>query len=163
MSTESRESTGGVATGASRRALFAGAGAVGTGALLAACGSDPGGGGGPPAPPDGTSGNVDTGPLAEASEVEVGSGVVNEDAGVVITQPTAGEFKGFSDVCTHDGCPLRTITQETGTIDCGCHGSKFSIEDGAVVQKARTLPADAVQDPLPEVAIREEDGKIFRA
>ena len=49
----------------------------------------------------------------------------------MITQPTAGEFKGFTNICTHQSCPLDNVTD--GTINCICHGSQFSIEDGTPV------------------------------
>ena len=56
---------------------------------------------------------------------------------VVVTQPTAGEFRGFGIVCTHDGCELNAVAD--GTINCPCHGSRYAITDGSVVQgPART-------------------------
>ena len=50
---------------------------------------------------------------------------------VVVTQPSAGEFKAFSAVCTHAGCLVDQVA--SGTIDCPCHGSKFSVKNGSVV------------------------------
>ena len=56
---------------------------------------------------------------------------------MVLTQPTAGEFRGFGIVCTHDGCELNAVAD--GTINCPCHGSRYAITDGSVVQgPART-------------------------
>jgi nitrite reductase/ring-hydroxylating ferredoxin subunit len=75
--------------------------------------------------------------LAKTADVPVGSGVIVGD--IVVTQPTAGVFKGFSSVCTHAGCNVSKI--ENGTIDCPCHGSKFSLE-GAVVQGPAKAPLD---------------------
>jgi nitrite reductase/ring-hydroxylating ferredoxin subunit len=51
------------------------------------------------------------------------------DKDVVVTQPTAGEYKAFSATCTHQGA-----SQVGGrrVIVCPCHGSKFAIADGAV-------------------------------
>ena len=46
----------------------------------------------------------------------------------MVTQPTEGEFKAFSAVCTHQGCLVASVSD--GTINCDCHGSKFSIETG---------------------------------
>jgi Rieske Fe-S protein len=76
-----------------------------------------------------------------ASEVPVGGGVILSDADYVITQPTAGTFKAFSKFCTHQQCVLASVAG--GTINCGCHGSKFSIKDGSVL----TPPANS---PLPQ-------------
>jgi Rieske Fe-S protein len=76
--------------------------------------------------------------LAKTADVPVGSGVILDD--IVVTQPTAGVFKGFSSVCTHAGCKVSKI--EDGTIDCPCHGSKFSLE-GAVVHGPAKDPLEA--------------------
>lgn len=104
------------------------------------------------APPDGD-GEV----LVSTGDVEVGGGVILGD--VVVTQPSDGEFKGFSAICTHQGCTVASISD--GTINCPCHGSRFSIEDGSVVQAATGLSADS-QSPLPEVSI-VVDGDAIRS
>ena len=75
--------------------------------------------------------------IAKTADVPVGSGVIVDK--VVVTQPTAGVFKGFSSTCTHKGCTVDKIAD--GTIDCPCHGSKFNL-DGTVAKG----PA---QKPLP--------------
>lgn len=76
--------------------------------------------------------------LVKTSDVPVGSGVVVD--GTVITQPTAGQFKGFSNVCTHAGCKISEIVD--GTINCPCHGSKFNL-DGTVAHGPAQRPLDA--------------------
>jgi Rieske Fe-S protein len=76
--------------------------------------------------------------LAKTADVPVGSGVIVN--GTVVTQPTAGVFKGFSTVCPHKGCDVSKV--ENGTIDCPCHGSKFDLE-GAVVQGPANKPLTA--------------------
>jgi Rieske Fe-S protein len=58
----------------------------------------------------------------------------------VVTQPSAGVFKGFSAVCPHAGCNVSKV--ENGNIVCPCHGSRFSLE-GAVVQGPATDPLEA--------------------
>ncbi len=78
--------------------------------------------------------------LVKTSDVPVGSGVVVD--GTVITQPTAGQFEGFSAVCTHAGC---TLAEVVGThINCPCHGSSFNL-DGTVARG----PAKRPLDPKP--------------
>lgn len=76
--------------------------------------------------------------LTPASDVPVGGGVILADADTVVTQPTKGTFAGFSATCTHAGCPLASVAD--GTINCNCHGSKFSIEDGSVVNGPASKP-----------------------
>jgi Rieske Fe-S protein len=82
--------------------------------------------------------------LASTSDIPVGGGAVFAEQDVVVTQPAAGEFRAFSATCTHQGCPVTEVVD--GTINCNCHGSKFAVEDGAVVDG----PADT---PLPERGI----------
>jgi Rieske Fe-S protein len=138
--------------GTPRRAVLA-AGSVGTAALLMGCavyGRQP-----PPPPPpggdtEGGGGDGESTPVVAAADVPLGGGVIAADLGVVVTQPSDGQFRGFSAICTHQGCTVASV--EGGTINCPCHGSRFSIEDGSVVQAAQGLSPDQ-QSPLPEVGI----------
>lgn len=76
------------------------------------------------------------------ADVPVGGGVILEDSPYLVTQPTEGEYKAFSKVCTHQGCPVSEIKGES--IKCFCHGSEFSITDGSVTQGPADKPLDAV-------------------
>jgi Rieske Fe-S protein len=67
--------------------------------------------------------------IAKTTDVPVGSGVIVDE--VVVTQPSAGVFNGFSAKCTHKGCTVDKVAD--GTIDCPCHGSKFNL-DGTVAK-----------------------------
>ena len=78
-----------------------------------------------------------SGPSIATADVPVGGGVVLEDAKYVVTQPTKGDFKAFSSTCTHQGCKVADVSD---TINCKCHGSKFSIEDGSVVSPPANKP-----------------------
>jgi Rieske Fe-S protein len=64
--------------------------------------------------------------------VAVGGGQVYPDHKDVVTQPTAGDFKGFTAICTHQGCTVASVSG--GRITCPCHGSQYSITDGSVLQ-----------------------------
>jgi Rieske Fe-S protein len=68
--------------------------------------------------------------LATVQDVPVGGGVVVASQDVVVTQPTKGQFRGFSATCTHRGCTVAGVAD--GTINCPCHGSMYSTEDGSV-------------------------------
>ena len=79
-----------------------------------------------------------------AADIPVGGGKVFDRLKVVITQPTAGDFKAFSAVCTHQGCTVNGVSN--GVITCPCHGSTFDIATGAVEQGPATqaLPTKSV-------------------
>ncbi|MFG3290455.1 Rieske (2Fe-2S) protein [Streptomyces sp. NPDC048179] len=79
--------------------------------------------------------------LAQTSEIPEGGGTVFKDQKVVVTQPTKGEFKAFSAICTHQGCTVNRVAD--GTIDCPCHGSKYKIADGSVAHGPATRPLPA--------------------
>ncbi len=138
-----------------RAAGVGGTGVVGV-AALAACGgsttppttgaapsttsgsaSESSGSGGP-----GASGaGVPSGTPVKTADVPVGGGVINPSALFVVTQPSAGQFKAFSAVCTHMGCTVTKIVD--GMIDCPCHQSQFDISTGtptAASQAKRPLP-----------------------
>lgn len=92
--------------------------------------------------------------LVATADVPVGGGKIFGDEGVVITQPTAGEFKAFSTVCTHAGCAVNEV--RGGEISCPCHASTFAIADGAPTGG----PADK---PLEERDITVEGTSISLA
>jgi Rieske Fe-S protein len=129
MTSESVQPT----TGPARRTVIAAAGATGLAVALTACGSDDGDGGGSQT----SAGTV----LGRTSEIPEGGGKVFGDAQVVVTQPTAGEFKAFSAICTHQNCTVKDVANDT--INCTCHGSRFSMTDGSVQKgpATRALPA----------------------
>lgn len=154
--------------GLSRRALGCAALFGITGPLLVACGSDdPEPGSGSPTgsadsgtPSDTGSATGSNGVLIAAADVPVGGGVVIPAESIVVTQPTKGEFKGFSSVCTHQGSQLSAVSD--GKISCPLHGSQFSAVDGSNVTGPNGTAAGSVAD-LPEVAVKVQGGQVVRA
>ena len=153
----------------SRRALLAGAG-VTCAAMLAGCTThDTNNGGFTPAasgtatsaggsaPATGVSAATASAPaataLAATSQVPDGGGKIIDSKHIVITQPESGSFKAFTAICTHEGCLVNSVSN--GTIDCPCHGSRFSIKDGSVVNGPATRP-------LAPIAIKVEGTSIFQ-
>jgi Rieske Fe-S protein len=156
---------------ATRRGVLAGVGLVGLAGAITACGSsgssmsaavaDPATSGGTgamssaasaPASASSAAGGSAAGALAATSDIPVGGGKIFDTQLTVVTQPTAGEFKAFSAVCTHMGCTVNQIAD--GRIDCPCHGSEYSITDGAVL-------AGPAPRPLPAKTIKITGDSIF--
>jgi len=142
-------------SGLSRRGALTGAMGLGVGLpVLSACGqgdttttaSDPtptGAGAVQPSPPAaGATPVAPAGGFASTGDIPVGGGGVFEEQQVVVTQPTAGEFKGFSFVCTHSGCPVNQVTDE---ILCPCHGSRFSLADGSPTAGPASSPLEPIE------------------
>ncbi|MEU5866677.1 Rieske (2Fe-2S) protein [Nonomuraea sp. NPDC047529] len=147
-------------TETTRRTVMLGAGGAGLAAVLTACASY----GSPTAAANEASATEEPSSaepkkkakkkpkaLADTGDIQVGGGTVFKDQKVVVTQPTEGEFKAFTAVCTHAGCTVASVSN--GTINCPCHGSKFKIEDGSVADG----PAGA---PLAEKKISVDGDKI---
>ncbi|BFU45917.1 Rieske (2Fe-2S) protein [Krasilnikovia sp. MM14-A1004] len=164
---------------APRRAVLAGAGALGATCLLAACGTSSSSSGTNPSGSDfqnnpapagskgadagfpagqskgGGSKGGDSGgatALAAVADVPKGGGIIQGD--LVITQPSEGTFKAFSKVCTHAGCDVNKV--DGGLIKCPCHGSTFSIEDGSPQGGPATKG-------LPETKVKVDGDNIVQA
>ena len=127
-----------------RRTVVTGAGAaaVGAGLLATGCSTAP-----PPAAPAEAAAGTPVGP---AADVPVGGARIFGPAGVVVTQPSAGDYTAFSTTCPHQGCAVSSV--EGTSIVCPCHGSTFGL-DGSVLQG----PAEA---PLESRAITVTNGEI---
>jgi nitrite reductase/ring-hydroxylating ferredoxin subunit len=93
--------------------------------------------------------------VGAADSVQDGSAQAFEVGGAEIAVArVAGALYAFSDICTHRGCNLSTEGEIDGTeIQCGCHGSVFSMETGAVIEG----PAE---DPVRTFHVQEQDGQI---
>jgi nitrite reductase/ring-hydroxylating ferredoxin subunit len=152
---------------ATRRGVLAGVGLVGLAGAITACSSGGSSMSAAVADPATSSGAGATsvaasapasassaagGALAATSDIPVGGGKIFDTQLTVVTQPTAGEFKAFSAVCTHMGCTVNQIAD--GRIDCPCHGSEYSITDGAVL-------AGPAPRPLPAKTIKITGDSIF--
>lgn len=145
-----------------RRSVLA-AGAMGTvGVVAAACGDDSGGSSDSAgsattapssAPPASTGSGSGAAALGTTSEIPVGGGKIFTAEKVVVTQPTAGDFKCFSAVCTHQGCLVSQV--QNSEIVCTCHQSRFSAADGSVLGGPATspLPAETINVSGTEITL----------
>ena len=90
----------------------------------------------------------------DTDTIPVGGGTVLTAQRIVITQPQAGTYHAFTAICTHLGCIVNSVSG--GTINCPCHGSKYSIVNGSVVNGPAPLP-------LAAVSIKVEGTSIVKA
>jgi Rieske Fe-S protein len=124
-----------------RRRVVAGAGLLGLSVAVGGCGgadkpaasaSPPGAAAPTSEPPAGET------RVARIADVPVGGGAIFPLNRLVVTQRSTGQFQAFSAICTHEGCTVNQVAD--GTINCPCHGSRFSISDGSVVKGPATHP-----------------------
>ncbi len=93
--------------------------------------------------------------LVAVGDVPVGGGVILAGPQIVVTQPTEGEFKGFSAVCPHAQVILSEVSEDD--IFCGLgHGGRFTLDDGSVINGPAT-------SPLTPVAVAVEGDQVVRA
>jgi nitrite reductase/ring-hydroxylating ferredoxin subunit len=115
----------------SRRGVIASAVGVSAVAALSACSTEVTDLTSTPAP----EASATTGPVAVAktTDIPIGSGKKFDVEGVpiLVTQPRAGEFRGFSAVCTHAGFVMTNMANSE--IKCDNHGAVYSADDGSVL------------------------------
>jgi len=92
--------------------------------------------------------------IGPASEVDDGSmaGFEVEGAKIAVAR-IEGALYAFSDVCTHQGCPLAEGDLDGTELECACHGSVFDVKTGEV----REGPAT---EPIEVYPAHEVDGQI---
>lgn len=127
-----------------RRTVVLAVGAAGAAAALTACGGSDGSGGAESVEQqpgsDGAGGAGGT-VLAKTADIPEGGGVVFAAQKVVVTQPTAGQFKAFSATCTHQGCAVKDVVDNV--ITCPCHNSTFDAATGSPTAGPATQPLPA--------------------
>lgn len=64
------------------------------------------------------------------------------------------EFLAFDDTCTHEYCPLSDGSLEESIVTCPCHGSRFDIKTGGVLN----LPAVV---PIKTYKVKVENGDVL--
>jgi 3-phenylpropionate/trans-cinnamate dioxygenase ferredoxin subunit len=79
-------------------------------------------------------------------------GATADDIRVLVAN-VAGEYLAVGDVCPHTSCLLSDGRLEGEAVECGCHGSVFSVRTGRVFQG----PAE---QPLPTYLVRVAGDEI---
>ena len=64
-----------------------------------------------------------------------------------------GRLYAFDDLCTNEACPLSAGLLTGTTIMCQCHGSRFDITTGAILNGPAT-------EPLGVYEVKEAGGEI---
>ena len=68
----------------------------------------------------------------------------------VVTRTSSADAVCFSAICTHMGC---TVSPGPSSFNCPCHGSRFNLTTGAVLNGPAT-------QPLAKVPVTVENGKV---
>jgi nitrite reductase/ring-hydroxylating ferredoxin subunit len=99
-------------------------------------------------------GPTDWTPAADASLLAENrpTRVVVDDTPVLLLQQGENIY-AVHDRCSHRGCSLSDGEVEGDEVVCACHGSRFSLRDGAVKHGPATAPQPAFQ-------VRVQDGRI---
>ncbi len=71
----------------------------------------------------------------------------------VVVARVQGQVCALSAVCSHAGGPLAEGTLTGRVVTCPWHGSRFDLEDGAVLRGPATFPQ-------PQFVVRERDGVV---
>jgi nitrite reductase/ring-hydroxylating ferredoxin subunit len=102
----------------------------------------------------------DEGP-SDWTEAAAGAELENGEPKAVVVGDTpvfmlrhGDHIHAIHDRCSHRGCSLaETGTVEKEVVECGCHGSRFSLRDGSVQRGPATVGQPAYE-------VREQDGKV---
>ncbi|GGA59998.1 iron-sulfur protein [Pseudoclavibacter endophyticus] len=141
----------GAARPVSRRSVAIAGGSVAVASVLAACaGNAPGDDGGVDAATGGPGEDATAGGAAggevlatvSLAEVPVRGGLIVSEVPLVVTQPTEGDVRAFSGVCTHQGCAVASVSSRG--VMCPCHSSLFDLADGSPIGGPATEPLRAL-------------------
>jgi nitrite reductase/ring-hydroxylating ferredoxin subunit/uncharacterized membrane protein len=99
-------------------------------------------------------GPTDWTPAADAAQLTEGkpTRVVVDDTPVLLLKQGESTY-AIHDRCSHRGCSLSEGEVEGDEIVCACHGSRFSLRDGAVINGPATTAQPAFQ-------VRDTDGRL---
>lgn len=67
------------------------------------------------------------------------------------------DFLAFDDICTHEYCPLSDGSLEGSIVTCPCHGSRFDIRSGDVLN----LPAAVPIKTFKVKVVKVENGDVL--
>ena len=80
--------------------------------------------------------------------------LVEAEGEQIVLADLGGPVIAFSNVCTHAGCDLVYGELEENELECDCHGSRFNVTTGEVLQGPAT-------DPLTVYSVRIEGGDVL--
>ena len=66
--------------------------------------------------------------------------VVDVEGIAVAIANVGGRLRAFDDRCTHRGCSLSKGTLAGPTVICSCHGGRFDLRSGDVLDEPPTVP-----------------------
>ncbi len=122
-----------------RAVLGAGAATLGVAALAACASSSSAAGSGKHS--GASSGDV----LVSLADVTVGRAVsvtLADGSDGIVSRPTPTTAVCFSAICPHQGC---TVKPAPSSLDCPCHGSRFAIDTGTVLNGPATTGLEQIK------------------
>ncbi|MBU5557918.1 MAG: non-heme iron oxygenase ferredoxin subunit [Candidatus Aenigmarchaeota archaeon] len=80
--------------------------------------------------------------VAAVSDIPIGKmlGVKAKGKAILIAN-IGGKLHAMADTCTHASCGLSRGEIEGAVVTCPCHGSRFDVRDGKVLEGPAKLPA----------------------
>jgi 3-phenylpropionate/trans-cinnamate dioxygenase ferredoxin component len=80
--------------------------------------------------------------VARADEIAPAQilGLEVDDTRICLVRVEEGAFYATSDNCTHQDCPLSEGELEDFAVECPCHGSRFDVRSGDVLNLPAILP-----------------------
>ena len=83
-------------------------------------------------------------PIARVDDVPVGGvvGVVANGIHICLARTSERIVYAINDNCAHEDCTLSEGVLEDFAVECPCHGSRFDVRTGAVLNLPAVLPVE---------------------
>lgn len=98
-------------------------------------------------------------PVLRAADLPPDTRTEADAAGISVLLTKQGDqIYALDNTCVHAGCSLSDGGLEGTSIICPCHGSRFDLRDGSVINGPATMP-----EPRYEVRLRDEMIEVRQA
>jgi cytochrome b6-f complex iron-sulfur subunit len=91
-------------------------------------------------------------PVGTVEELEKQGTLTDDMMGVIVLRNPNGDLIALNNTCPHRGCAV-SLAEDGDTLDCPCHGSRFSI-------RGKLLQGPATTD-LPSYEVKTENNQVL--